>query len=177
MVGDKYKFYIENKFKNDLNIVFMEQIISTLKVMTKGEGFTNITKELNLFLRQNNLDSGLLILSSLHTSCSLLVNENADPNVLKDLKKYFQSIVPNRCYRDLSTNQETISYEHFQEGDDDMPAHIKTALTNTSLSLSFKNQILVLGTWQAIYLWEHRYGEIQRTLNIHAIGQKKKRYL
>ena len=152
----------------------MEQIFSTLKIRTNGEGFTNITKNLNLFLIKNKLDTGILILSSIHTSCSLLINENADPNVLEDLKKYFQSIVPYNSYRDLTSNQESIHYAHYQEGEDDMPAHIKTALTNTSLSLSFKNEMLILGTWQAIYLWEHRYGERERTLNIHAIGQKRK---
>ena len=152
----------------------MEQNFSTLKIRTNGEGFTNITKDLNLFLIKNKLDTGILILSSIHTSCSLLINENADPNVLEDLKKYFQSIVPYNSYRDLTSNQESIHYAHYQEGEDDMPAHIKTALTNTSLSLSFKNEMLILGTWQAIYLWEHRYGERERTLNIHAIGQKRK---
>ena len=152
----------------------MEQIFSTLKIRTNGEGFTNITKGLNLFLIKNKLDTGILILSSIHTSCSLLINENADPNVLEDLKKYFQSIVPYNSYRDLTSNQESVHYAHYQEGEDDMPAHIKTALTNTSLSLSFKNEMLILGTWQAIYLWEHRYGARERTLNIHAIGQKRK---
>ena len=135
----------------------MEQIFSKLEFTTNGEGFIDITNDLNLFIEKNNFDSGILNLTSLHTSCSLTINENADPNVLKDLKKYFKSIVPYNCYTPLSKHKEDVYYEHFQEGEDDMPAHIKTAFTNTNLSLSFKEGEVKLGTWQAIYLWEHRY--------------------
>tara|TARA_Y100001935_G_scaffold248570_1_gene245936 strand:- start:935 stop:1390 length:456 start_codon:yes stop_codon:yes gene_type:complete len=150
----------------------MEQIFSSLKIDTKGEGFTDITNNLNQFLKENNLSSGILILSSLHTSCSLIINENADPNVLVDLQNYIKAIVPNNSYQDLTINKKEIFYEHFQEGADDMPAHIKTVLTNTSLSLSFQNQKLSLGIWQAIYLWEHRFNNKKRILNIHIIGEK-----
>ena len=100
--------------------------------------FTDITNDLNLFIEKSNFHSGILNLTTLHTSCSLTINENADPNVLKDLKKYMKSIVPYNCYFSLSKNKEEIYYEHFQEGEDDMPAHIKTSLTNTNLSLSFQ---------------------------------------
>ena len=150
----------------------MEQIISTLKIPAKGEGFIDITNNLNQFLNDHNLASGILVLSSLHTSCSLIINENADPNVLVDLQNYIKSIVPNNSYQDLSLNRKNNYYKHSEEGEDDMPAHIKTALTNTSLSLSFKDQKLLLGVWQAIYLWEHRYGQRIRTLNLHVIGEK-----
>ena len=150
----------------------MEQIFSSLKIDTKGEGFTDITNNLNQFIKENNLSSGILILSSLHTSCSLIINENADPNVLVDLQNYIKAIVPNNSYQDLTINKKEIFYEHFQEGADDMPAHIKTVLTNTSLSLSFQNQKLSLGIWQAIYLWEHRFNNKKRILNIHIIGEK-----
>ena len=105
----------------------MEQIFSNLEFTTNGEGFTDITKNLNSFINENNFCSGILNLTSLHTSCSLTINENADPNVLKDLQRYMQSIVPYNCYSSLSKNKEEIFYEHFQEGDDDMPAHIKTS--------------------------------------------------
>ena len=115
----------------------MEQIFKKLKFITKGEGFTDITSDLNFFIQENNFNSGLLNLTSLHTSCSLTINENADPNVLADLKKYMQSIVPYDCYSSISKNREQIYYEHHQEGIDDMPAHIKTSLTNTTLSFSF----------------------------------------
>ena len=150
----------------------MEQIFSTIKISSKGEGFIDITNKLNQFIKDNNFSSGMLILSSLHTSCSLTINENADPNVLLDLQNYIKAIVPNNSYQELSGNNQEIYYEHCQEGEDDMPAHIKTALTNTSLSLSFKNQQLLLGLWQAIYLWEHRFDDRVRTLNIHLIGEK-----
>ena len=150
----------------------MEQIFSTIKIPTKGEGFINITNNLNEFLKNNNLSKGILILSCLHTSCSLIINENADPNVLIDLQNYINAIVPFNSYQNLNPNKEEIYYEHHQEGEDDMPAHIKTALTHTSLSLSFKDEKLILGLWQAIYLWEHRFGEKIRTLNIHVIGEK-----
>ena len=150
----------------------MEQIFSQLKFITNGEGFINITDDLNLFIKENNFYSGIFNLTSLHTSCSLTINENADPNVLKDLKKYMQSIVPYDCYSSLSKNKEEIYYQHYQEGADDMPAHIKTSLTNTNLSLSFKNGEIMLGTWQAVYLWEHRFQKKERSINIHIIGEK-----
>jgi len=150
----------------------MEQIFSKLDFVTNGEGFTDITNDLNLFIKDNNFHSGIFNLTSLHTSCSLTINENADPNVLKDLKKYMQSIVPYNCYTSLSKESENIYYEHFQEGDDDMPAHIKTALTNSNLSLSFQKGKIILGVWQAIYLWEHRFSRKERSISVHIIGEK-----
>ena len=150
----------------------MEQIFSKLEFITNGEGFIDITNDLNLFIEKNNFDSGILNLTSLHTSCSLTINENADPNVLKDLKKYMQSIVPSNSYLTLSKSREEISYKHYQEGVDDMPAHIKTSLTNTCLSLSFQNSNIILGTWQAVYLWEHRFDQKERIINVHIIGEK-----
>ena len=150
----------------------MEQIFSKLNFITNGEGFTDITDDLNLFIQKSNFDSGIFCLTSLHTSCSLTINENADPNVLKDLEKFIKSIVPYNCYTSLSKEREEIYYEHFQEGEDDMPAHIKTALTNTNLSLSFQKGRLILGTWQAIYLWEHRFSTKKRSISVHIIGEK-----
>ena len=150
----------------------MEQFFSKLNFITNGEGFINITDDLNLFIQKRNFNSGILNVTSLHTSCSLTINENADPNVLKDLKKFMKSIVPNNCYVSLSKDREKIYYEHFQEGEDDMPAHIKTALTNTNLSLSFKGGEIILGTWQAIYLWEHRFSPKERIISVHIIGEK-----
>jgi len=151
----------------------MEQIFSKLKFITHGEGFIDISYDLNLCIEKNNFHSGILNLTSLHTSCSLTINENADPNVLRDLKKYIQSIVPYNSYLTLSKNREEISYKHYQEGADDMPAHIKTSLTNTCLSLSFQESNLMLGTWQAVYLWEHRFDQKERILNVHIIGEKR----
>ena len=151
----------------------MEQIFSELKFITNGEGFTDITYDLNLYIEKNNFHSGIFNLTSLHTSCSLTINENADPNVLRDLNKYMQSIVPYDSYLTLSKDREEISYKHFQEGADDMPAHIKTSLTNTCLSLSFQEGKIILGTWQAIYLWEHRFDRKQRVINLHIVGERK----
>ena len=84
-----------------------------------------------------------------------------------------QSIVPYDSYLALSKNREEISYKHYQEGADDMPAHIKTSLTNTCLSLSFQDGKIMLGTWQAVYLWEHRFDPKERIINVHIIGEKK----
>ena len=151
----------------------MEQIFSKLKFITHGEGFIDITYDLNLFVEKNNFHSGILNLTSLHTSCSFTINENADPNVLRDLKKYMQSIVPYDSYITLSKDRQEISYRHYQEGADDMPAHIKTSLTNTCLSLSFQDGKIMLGTWQAVYLWEHRFDQKERIINVHIIGEKK----
>ncbi len=150
----------------------MEQIFSKLNFTTNGEGFTDVTNDLNLFIQKSNYHSGILNIISLHTSCSLTINENADQNVLKDLKKFIKSIVPINSYTSLSKEQEEIYYDHFQEGEDDMPAHIKTALTNTNLSLSFKNGQIILGKWQAIYLWEHRFSPKERSISVHIIGEK-----
>ena len=150
----------------------MEQIFSELNFKTNGEGFTDITDDLNLFIQKSNFHSGIFSLTLLHTSCSLTINENADPNVLKDLEKYMKSIVPYNCYTSLSKVREDIYYKHSQEGEDDMPAHIKTALNNTNLSLSFQKGKIILGTWQAIYLWEHRYSPKERIISIHIIGEK-----
>ena len=150
----------------------MEQIFSKLNFITHGEGFTDITNDLNLFIQRSNFHSGIFNLTSLHTSCSLTINENADPNVLKDLNKFIQSLVPYNSYSSLSKDREEIYYEHYQEGKDDMPAHIKTALTNTNLSLSFQKGKIILGTWQAIYLWEHRFSRKNRTISVHIIGEK-----
>ena len=150
----------------------MEQFFSNLNFITNGEGFTDITNDLNLFIQKSNFHSGIFNLTSLHTSCSLTINENADPNVLYDLKKFMKSIVPCNCYTSLSKEREEIYYEHFQEGEDDMPAHIKTALTNTNLTLSFHKGKIILGTWQAIYLWEHRFSQKERSINVHIIGEK-----
>ena len=152
----------------------MEQIFSTINIQSSGQGLTDITLQIKNFVIENNLKSGLVVLNIMHTSCSLIVNENADPNVLKDLDKYINSIVPFNKYHDLTKERKEISYKHYQEGEDDMPAHIKTALTNTSLSFSIQNEKLMLGTWQGIYLWEHRFGNNIRKINVHVIGEINK---
>jgi len=153
----------------------MEQVISSIRVITNGQGFTDITNSIREFIRENNFLNGIIILNVLHTSCSLTLNENADPNVLHDLSKYIESIVPYNSYQDLNIQPKKVAYKHYQEGEDDMPAHIKTALTNNSLSLSFHNEKLIIGVWQAIYLWEHRSEKKERFVNIHVMGEKTNR--
>ena len=130
----------------------MEQIFSTIQVKSSGQGLQDITFLITNFIKENKIKTGLIVLNIMHTSCSLIVNENADPNVLKDLEKYINSIVPFNKYHDLTKERKEISYKHYQEGEDDMPAHIKTALTNTSLSFSIQNEKLMLGTWQGLSL-------------------------
>jgi len=141
----------------------LRQDLRRLAVTTDGEGFTNLTGLLQAELRASGLQRGLLQLVVLHTSCSLTVNENADPRVLHDLTTYLRALVP----------QEGLSqpYAHDDEGPDDMPAHIRTALTTTSLGLSFDQGRLVLGTWQAVYLWEHRARGQRRQLSLHLLGE------
>ena len=151
----------------------MDQFLSEISFSTKGEGFTNITPYINKWINENKIIKGILIISINHTSCSLTINENADPDVLKDLSAYMKSIVPEEEVTSISGNGEKYKYLHSQEGIDDMPAHIRTTLTCCNLSLSINNSQLQLGIWQAIYLWEHRYSTNLRKIILHAIGEAK----
>ena len=148
----------------------MNQTITDISIQTYGEGFTDITREINNWISLEKLIQGIIVISVKHTSCSLTINENADPKVLKDLSAYFKSIVPEEGIRSFSTKGDTRPYLHSDEGSDDMPAHIRTALTCTSISLSITQGKLSLGTWQAVYLWEHRSANQLRTIALHAIG-------
>ncbi len=150
----------------------MEQFFSTITVKTSGEGFTNITNQINNWVFKNKINEGILIITTKHTSCSLIINENADPKVLKDLSNYMKALVPENNFKSLNGEGSAIQYLHTEEGLDDMPAHIKTSLTSSSLSLSIQNTKLLLGTWQAIYLWEHRESIHIREICIHAIGKR-----
>lgn len=145
-----------------LELPVLRQHLQRLSLHTRGEGFTNITAALNGEIGASGLRQGVATLVCLHTSCSLTINENADPRVLQDLGAYMGDLVPAGDQR---------AYLHDDEGPDDMPAHIRTALTATSLQLSFDAGRLVLGTWQAVYLWEHRSGGSQRSLSLHLIGE------
>ena len=149
----------------------MEQILSELLVETPGEGFTDITSAINQWIFEKKIIKGILVLSIQHTSCSLTINENADPTVLDDLLSFIKSLVPEEGIRAISQQSKFVPYRHDYEGVDDMPAHIKTALTCSSLSLSIDKRKLILGTWQAIYLWEHRQLKHSRKILIHAIGE------
>ena len=149
----------------------LQQVLRHLEVSTSGEGFTNITAPLNREIAGSGLRSGLATLHVQHTSCSLTINENADPRVLLDLAAYLRALVPQEGVRPISGQGSLRPYAHDDEGPDDMPAHIRTALTCTSLSLSFHRGRLLLGTWQAIYLWEHRARPHRRELCLHLMGE------
>ena len=146
-------------------------MLSKISFKTSGEGFIDITPSINHWIKHNKVRQGILVVSLQHTSCSLIINENADPLVLKDLSNYMNALVPQYCFKSLGEEGEQISYFHSQEGPDDMPAHIRTTLTCSSLSLSICKTKLLLGIWQAIYLWEHRQGKHSRELYLHAIGE------
>lgn len=152
----------------------LQQRLRHLEITTRGEGFTDLTASLNQEIRASGLSTGLAVLTSLHTSCSLTINENADPRVLVDLAAFLQALVPPEGVRPLSGQGPLRPYVHDDEGADDMPAHIRTALTCTSLSLSFERGRLLLGTWQAIYLWEHRARPHRRQLCLHLLGTDAK---
>lgn len=149
----------------------MRQVLIRLTVDTSGEGFTDLTAGLNREIAASGLRQGMAQLVALHTSCSLTVNENADPRVLQDLTTYLRALAPQQGVRSLSGEGSLQRYRHDDEGADDMPAHIRTALTTTSLGLSFDGARLLLGTWQAVYLWEHRAQAHRRQISLHLIGE------
>jgi secondary thiamine-phosphate synthase enzyme len=148
----------------------LRQHLQILQVATSGEGFTDLTDPLNAVVAASGLQLGLLNLVCLHTSCSLTINENADPRVLADLAAHLRALVPEEGIRPVSGLGALRPYVHADEGSDDMPAHVRTALTASQLSLSFQDGRLLLGTWQAIYLWEHRRRGSRRQLSVHVLG-------
>ena len=125
---------------------------------TSNKNFIDITQDVERELQKLDIENGLLNLSVLHTSCSLLIQENADPSVQLDIKNFLEEIAPEK------------NYIHNSEGPDDMPAHLKSLLTQSHLSLSFKNKKLILGTWQGIFLLEHRVSNKIRIVQLHFIG-------
>ena len=137
----------------------MLQKYEKINIKTNGINLYEITNNILDWINKINLNKGLLNISIQHTSASLLLQENADPTVLEDLKNYFLKLVP---FND--------NYLHATEGYDDMPAHIKTSLTNTNITLSVIDKKLNLGTWQGIFLFEHRTSSKDRFINLHYIG-------
>ena len=127
---------------------------------TKGAGLYVFTEQTQEFINKNKVVNGILNINILHTSASLTIQENADPNVLYDLNNFFKKLVP----------MDNKLYKHTTEGKDDMPAHIKSALTNSHLTLSVKNSRIILGTWQGLYLFEHRLENQTRIISHHFIG-------
>ena len=148
----------------------MEQVLSNLDFTTNGQGFIDITQDINLWIKKNKFKTGIVIIFLKHTSCSLIINENADKNVLKDLSNYMKAIVPEEHFYSINRSHKKTEYFHSEEGLDDMPAHIRTMLTSNNLSLSVADGKLVIGQWQAIYIWEHRRSHKLRSLQLHAIG-------
>ena len=139
----------------------MKQEFYNLEINTNGQKLYEFTDKTIQWINNNNFKNGIINLSIQHTSASLIVQENADPDVQKDLINYFDKLVP------MDNNL----YVHTTEGKDDMPAHIKSALTNNQISLSVKDTELLLGTWQGLYLFEHRLKPQNRTIIHHFIGE------
>ena len=139
----------------------MKQEFFNLQVNTNGQKLYEFTNKTLGWINENNFKNGILNLSIQHTSASLIVQENADPDVQTDLIKYFDRLAP----------MDNSLYVHTIEGKDDMPAHIKSALTNNQISLSIKNKELLLGTWQGLYLFEHRLESQKRSIIHHFLGE------
>ena len=139
----------------------MKQEFFNLQVNTNGQKLYEFTNETINWINKNNFKNGMLNLSIQHTSASLIVQENADPDVQTDLINYFDKLAP----------MDNKLYVHTTEGKDDMPAHIKSALTNNQISFSIKRNEILLGTWQGIYLFEHRLEPQNRTIIHHFIGE------
>tara|TARA_B110000971_G_C19668491_1_gene345608 strand:- start:135 stop:554 length:420 start_codon:yes stop_codon:yes gene_type:complete len=138
----------------------MIQKFLDLIIETNGQKLYNFTNQVEQWIIQNSFKNGILNVSIQHTSASLVVQENADPDVQKDLLAFFDKIVPMN--NDL--------YTHTTEGKDDMPAHIKSSLTNSQINLSVKKGNLLLGTWQGVYLFEHRLSVQKRSIVLHFLG-------
>ncbi len=138
----------------------LRQAIETLAVRTRGRAFYEITREIQTRVQQAGMQTGLCTLHLQHTSASLLIQENADPDVRRDFERFFARLVPDG----------DPLFIHTMEGDDDMPAHIRTALTAVNLSIPIVEGRLCLGTWQGIYLWEHRTAPHTRAVVVHLIG-------
>ena len=138
----------------------MKQEFFNLEIKTSGQKLYEFTGHTDNWIKKNNFNNGIINLSIQHTSASLIVQENADPDVQTDLINYFDKLAP----------MDNKLYIHTTEGKDDMPAHIKSALTNNQISLSVRNTEILLGTWQGLYLFEHRINPQNRLIIHHFIG-------
>ena len=151
----------------------LEQTLTQLEILTKGKGFTRLNERIETWLGSKDIEQGVLHLTCLHTSCSITINENADPRVLSDLSAWMEAVVPQDGKGPVDAQGQRRRYLHDDEGDDDMPAHIRTALTSQTMTLSVQNGRLLLGTWQAVYLWEHRQLGSTRRIACHLIGDQQ----
>jgi secondary thiamine-phosphate synthase enzyme len=139
----------------------LQQHLATLRVATRGRGLLEITGQVGACVRASGIAQGLATLFVRHTSASLLIQENADPDVRSDLERFFARLVPDG----------DPLFEHRAEGPDDMPAHVRSALTATQLAVPVLQGQLALGTWQGIYLWEHRLRPHPREIVVHVLGE------
>ncbi len=151
----------------------LAQTLTQLEIQTQGKGFTRLNEQIETWLRSEDIEQGVLHLTCLHTSCSITINENADPRVLNDLAAWMEAVVPQDGKGPADAQGQRRRYLHDDEGDDDMPAHIRTALTSQTMTLSVQNARLLLGTWQAVYLWEHRQLGSTRRIACHLIGDQQ----
>jgi len=140
----------------------MQQAVHHLSVATAGPGLYDVTEKLAAWVAGQHIATGLLTVFIQHTSASLTVQENADPDVLRDLDDFFRRLVP----------EDTQRSRHVTEGPDDMPSHIRAALTQTQVAIPVERGRLALGTWQAVYVFEHRAGRFQRHLALHLLGER-----
>ena len=138
----------------------MRNVTATLRFHTRGSGLIEITEEVRAWLASQGVTTGLLTLFCRHTSASLLVQENAAPEVRRDLERFFSALAPEDPRR----------YEHDNEGPDDMPGHLRSALTGVQLSVPVSEGRMALGTWQGIYLFEHRHRVHEREIALHFMG-------
>ena len=139
----------------------LRQELKELTVSTGGRGFYEFTEQVSSIVERSGIQVGVATLHLQHTSASLLIQENADPEVRRDLERFFGRLVPDGDQ----------IFRHTAEGEDDMPAHVRTALTAVNLSIPITEERLALGTWQGIYLWEHRLAPHHRRITIHLIGE------
>ena len=139
----------------------LSQSLHEITIPTRGRGLYDFTAKIVEWVAQTGLRNGLVTLHLRHTSASLLIQENADPDVRRDLESFFARLVPDG----------DPLFSHTVEGDDDMPAHIRTALTAVNLSIPVSQGRIALGTWQGIYLWEHRHAPHSRAVTVHVIGE------
>jgi secondary thiamine-phosphate synthase enzyme len=139
----------------------LRQASHEIQIQTRGRGFYEFTEQVEALVNKEKLQTGLATLHLQHTSASLVIQENADPEVRRDFERFFARLVPDG----------DPIFEHTAEGDDDMPAHIRTALTAVNLSIPISGGRLTLGTWQGIYLWEHRQAPHRRKIAVHLLGE------
>jgi secondary thiamine-phosphate synthase enzyme len=142
-------------------VTMLRQAGHEIQIQTRGRGFYEFTEQVQALVSKDKFKTGLATLHLQHTSASLVIQENADPEVRRDFERFFARLIPDG----------DPLFEHTSEGADDMPAHIRTALTAVNLSVPISNGSLTLGTWQGIYLWEHRLAPHRRKVAVHLLGE------